>query len=634
MNGNGAPVHPPSGFLSSQVQVAGQGGMNRPGIDAPVPPGQPVLYLLSMNGTFERKCIAVPFIPDTMRIGRQTNNKTIPTPSNAYFDSKVLSRQHAEIWADRQGKIWIRDIKSSNGTFVNGTRLSAENRESEPHELQTNDLLELGIDIVSEDQKSIVHHKVSAKVEHAGIMSNSNNLLDMSFGELDPANSMVSSQLNGLPPRGRPNGPPMAPNAGRMPPAANVPNQANGMMMQPRGVWLNQPSTEAIVKRLTQEMRNARLQAKELERTQSFINALLSKDDLKNEQKPEAPDPPKHHMVNGGGLPFRTDPKTRFSDPPAPPPQQPLPEKPDVARPHGNEVPPLKRGITERPKNGSMNTSPIRESDRAQIIKLTEDLSILQKDNSSQQLRIKDLEEMLQKERELRESAEEQNRRLEDAVTASRMNGSAVIKDEAVLEQAFEPPQDASLPPAVEKTDESDAVQTLPTQVENVEARLESMVAEMKDLKQHLEEYRQRAEKAEAERDADRETLAQMVEKVRKRDEEEAILAKQKARSRSRGRKSRSPVASDRGVDALIPDAGSDSTPVRRSIDENSSDERPTLSRTNTITPASEALRNHQAGDPALQTLPYASMIGVVLLGMGLMAYLNGWQPPQSRLDR
>ncbi|OAA60398.1 cytoplasm to vacuole targeting protein [Niveomyces insectorum RCEF 264] len=153
---------------------------------------QPVLYLLSLNGTFDRKTITVPFVPDTLRIGRQTNKSTAPSTVNGYFDSKVLSRQHAEIWADRQGKIWIRDIKSSNGTFVNGTRLSAENRESEPHELQTSDHLELGIDIVSEDQKSVVHHKVAAKVEHAGFVSAANNsLLDMSYGDLDPANGAL-----------------------------------------------------------------------------------------------------------------------------------------------------------------------------------------------------------------------------------------------------------------------------------------------------------------------------------------------------------------------------------------------------------------------------------------------------------
>lgn len=33
-----------------------------------------------------------------VKIGRQTNSKTVPGERNAYFDSKVLSRTHAEIW--------------------------------------------------------------------------------------------------------------------------------------------------------------------------------------------------------------------------------------------------------------------------------------------------------------------------------------------------------------------------------------------------------------------------------------------------------------------------------------------------------------------------------------------------------
>ena len=148
-----------------------------------------VLALLPMNGTFERKQINVPFFPDVLRVGRQTNAKTVPTQNNGYFDSKVLSRQHAEVWADRNAKVFIRDVKSSNGTFVNGQRLSPENRESEPHELRQHDTLELGIDIVSEDQKTIVHHKVSAKIEYVGMPGSSNNVLDLSFGDLDPSHS-------------------------------------------------------------------------------------------------------------------------------------------------------------------------------------------------------------------------------------------------------------------------------------------------------------------------------------------------------------------------------------------------------------------------------------------------------------
>jgi hypothetical protein len=158
------------------------------GVRSQGPPEQPqaLLHLLPMNGTFERKTISVPYYPDVLRIGRQTNQKTIPTPLNGYFDSKVLSRQHAEVYADRQsGRIYIRDVKSSNGTFVNGIRLSQENKESEPRELREQDVLELGIDIVSEDQKTVVHHKVAAKVEHAGIYGQGSDPLSL-VGDLDP----------------------------------------------------------------------------------------------------------------------------------------------------------------------------------------------------------------------------------------------------------------------------------------------------------------------------------------------------------------------------------------------------------------------------------------------------------------
>lgn len=58
----------------------------------------------------------------------------------------------------------IKDVKSSNGTFINGERLSAEGVESEAFELHTDDNVEFGIDIVSDDNKTIVHHKVAAKV--------------------------------------------------------------------------------------------------------------------------------------------------------------------------------------------------------------------------------------------------------------------------------------------------------------------------------------------------------------------------------------------------------------------------------------------------------------------------------------
>ncbi|EKM56851.1 uncharacterized protein PHACADRAFT_254197 [Phanerochaete carnosa HHB-10118-sp] len=126
----------------------------------PVP--LPALYLYPLNDSFIPKHISLAS-NQRVKIGRQTNAKTVPAERNGYFDSKVLSRQHAEVW-EENAKIFIKDVKSSNGTFINGERLSPEGLESQPFELKTDDIVEFGIDIVGEDNTTIVHHKVAARV--------------------------------------------------------------------------------------------------------------------------------------------------------------------------------------------------------------------------------------------------------------------------------------------------------------------------------------------------------------------------------------------------------------------------------------------------------------------------------------
>lgn len=243
------PTHQPSPVLALPGQIVSSNGMARPAMENMSPGRQPVLYLSSLNGTFERKTISVPFHPETLRIGRQTNAKTVPTPVNGYFDSKVLSRQHAEIWADSTGKIYIRDVKSSNGTFVNGNRLSLENRESEPHELKPQDRLELGIDIVSEDQRTVVHHKVAAKVEHAGYLPPPNNVLDLGFVDHDPAMGGMAMPFGGAPARGRYGAQqPLFPPSGRPIPPNMIVGPPGGMAQ--RQFWLNPPTVDNIIKRL------------------------------------------------------------------------------------------------------------------------------------------------------------------------------------------------------------------------------------------------------------------------------------------------------------------------------------------------------------------------------------------------
>lgn len=73
-----------------------------------------------------------------LRIGRFTDRSGIGLAAvNALgsnklaFRSKVVSRAHAEIWVEHGAKFYIKDTKSSSGTFLNHVRLSpAKDRKS------------------------------------------------------------------------------------------------------------------------------------------------------------------------------------------------------------------------------------------------------------------------------------------------------------------------------------------------------------------------------------------------------------------------------------------------------------------------------------------------------------------------
>jgi hypothetical protein len=75
-----------------------------------VPPDPvPGLYLLPLDDSFfPPKRIALP--PGTrVRIGRQLNQKSAPGAGNGVFESRVLSRQHAEAWIEG-GRVRVLNI--------------------------------------------------------------------------------------------------------------------------------------------------------------------------------------------------------------------------------------------------------------------------------------------------------------------------------------------------------------------------------------------------------------------------------------------------------------------------------------------------------------------------------------------
>lgn len=99
------------------------------------------------------------------------------------------------------------------------------------------------------------------------------------------------------------------------------------------------------------EMKMAMQQNQDLARARQQIEAMLggkvespAKDSKPNSEKPRS-----------SPMKVKTDFKTHFSEPPAPPPQAPLPEKPDVLRALADPViqPLLRRSETARPSSAS-----------------------------------------------------------------------------------------------------------------------------------------------------------------------------------------------------------------------------------------------------------------------------------------
>ncbi|KAF7517597.1 hypothetical protein PCG10_001081 [Penicillium crustosum] len=623
-------MHQPSNIVPSQQmpQSSQQNGIRAP--TGPPSESTAILILLPMNGTFDRKQINVPYYPEVLRIGRQTNAKTVPTPLNGFFDSKVLSRQHAEVWADKSGKIWIRDVKSSNGTFVNGHRLSPENRESEPHELRESDTLELGIDIVSEDQSTIVHHKVSSKVEHAGTYSTAPSILDLNFGDLDPASgggllpSPLSQPLSHM--RGR-----AGSNASSRSTHSVTSNQVNALHQQRQMNYWNSPiSIEQVVKRLTGELKSAKQQTTDLSHADEFLTTIMKPGYAEKEKlvKPSPLENNAHRQMNGRPKMPRVDSFSRFSDPPAPPPQQPLPEKPDaLSRSASESFSPLKRSDTEKPKSGT--GSPVSR-DSSQILNLIEALSSAKREIETHGTRVKELENLLFQEQAARKLAEDKVNELEmrslDVEKSKAENGILPPSESGVDGKKEQDVTETTVqvngihPSETPTPDDSQADAPVEDKSAELQTRLESMMEEMAEMRKQMASFKDRAEKAEDETTESRKSLNEMIETLR-------LERAQKA----------SATVLDKKTDIHDREPSNDLAAQSLTSDDTLTDSKTKTPSMQGFDPVTSQNKDMDAAATAFATQrhrcnyveeasPYASMFGVVLLGVGLMAYLNGWQ--------
>lgn len=112
----------------------------------------------------------LPSASSVVRVGRYSerdnhaadalNNPLSTAPVG--FKSKVVSRRHCEFWC-QDNQWYIKDVKSSSGTFLNHVRLSAPGMESRPFPINDGDIVQLGIDFKGGEE--VIFRCVKIRIE-------------------------------------------------------------------------------------------------------------------------------------------------------------------------------------------------------------------------------------------------------------------------------------------------------------------------------------------------------------------------------------------------------------------------------------------------------------------------------------
>ncbi|CDK28409.1 unnamed protein product [Kuraishia capsulata CBS 1993] len=140
--------------LHSHVQL------KKNGVAKAIPQLQKHVYVVKLvpfesSGGDLLKILNVPVFPETLKIGRQNGPKVPNKITDGYFDSRVLSRTHAELYI-KDNLLYLRDLKSSNGTFVNDDKLVP----LQEYQLKLEDKIDLGTTL----ENQLTHKKITCRV--------------------------------------------------------------------------------------------------------------------------------------------------------------------------------------------------------------------------------------------------------------------------------------------------------------------------------------------------------------------------------------------------------------------------------------------------------------------------------------
>jgi hypothetical protein len=308
----------------------------------------------------------------------------------------------------------------------------------------------------------------------------------------------------------------------------------------------------------------------------------------------------------------------------------------------------FRRSDTERPKvpNGPTHSRSNSKS-KTEIASLSEALNTAKKDLEDQGKKLRDLQDLLVKERVRREDAEARASKLEQEqqgkIKHPEDNGAngTIVKTEKTSDTVLTPIEDESNSEIGKKKRDPEPANE--TATEKLQRRLDLLLAELQEVKVSSERWKQEKEEAERERDEERKerlSLSEMIESMRKAERERS---EKKERSRGIGRWRKG----SRRREAASTD-GNNSTPDSNNADIDSSDDEHEMVRhSNSSTPSLGLSRNkeffangHTNGSllrrvdgkatmagfdshQLAQAAPYLSAMSVVLIGVAVMALVN-----------
>ncbi|KAL7266586.1 hypothetical protein RUND412_010863 [Rhizina undulata] len=153
----------------SGAQVRSPDTVARP----PAEPAASIRFIPHLDTRSARESLIFPpvervlrFKDERIKVGRYSDRDATNPIAPVGFKSKVVSRRHCEFWCEN-GQWYVKDVKSSSGTFLNHIRLSSPGLESKPFPLYDGDILQLGIDFKGGEEQIFRCVKIRVELNRA-----------------------------------------------------------------------------------------------------------------------------------------------------------------------------------------------------------------------------------------------------------------------------------------------------------------------------------------------------------------------------------------------------------------------------------------------------------------------------------